>query len=450
MVNTLFLPELREMLAEQNGSELHEFCHALHPSRTADFMDGLTAEESWQVLRHADLDSRVQIFEYFQHDLQKEIFETQDRDEVAALISQIASDERVDILAGVDDSIVDDLLHRLPVEERRDILRLSQYPEGTAGAVMATEFVRLPENLSIREAIGEISRQSENYETIYYLYVIDVENHLRGVVSARQLLTGMRHPDTKISDIMETALTVVDVMDDEDKVVNKFAKMDLLAIPVVDQERHMVGIITHDDVIDVVRESADEDALRAVGVEPLEDTYLKTSVLLLSWKRGIWLAIMFFCSLLTATALKNYNHQLEVWAWLIPFLPLIISSGGNSGSQSATLVITGLSRGHVSLADWWKVAWRELSMGLVLGLMLSVLGLVTTPLFGIHEIQKIIVVPVTLVVVVVCGTVFGSLLPLLFKRLGLDPAMMSIPVVAGIMDIMGIMIYMNMALLLLR
>ena len=448
MVNTLFLPELREMLAEQNGSELHEFCHALHPSRTADFMDGLTADESWQVLRHADLESRVQIFEYFHHDLQKKIFETQDRDEVAALISQIASDERVDILAGVDESIVDDLLHRLPVEERRDILRLSQYPEGTAGAVMATEFVRLPENLSIREAIGEISRQSENYETIYYLYVIDVENHLRGVVSARQLLTGMRHPDTKISDIMETALTVVDVMDDEDEVVNKFAKMDLLAIPVVDQERHMVGIITHDDVIDVVRESADEDALRAVGVEPLEDTYLKTSVLLLSWKRGIWLAIMFSCSLLTATALKSYNHQLEVWAWLIPFLPLIISSGGNSGSQSATLVITGLARGHVSLGDWWKVAWRELSMGLVLGLMLSLLGLCIAPLFGTHRNLNIIVVPVTLVVVVICGTVFGSLLPLLFKRLGLDPAMMSIPVVAGIMDIMGIMIYMNVALLL--
>lgn len=450
MVNTLFLPELREMLAEQNRAELQEFCQALHPSRTADFMDGLTADEAWQVLRHADVETRVQIFEYFGHDRQKEIIETQDRDEVAGLVSHIASDERVDILAGVDEAIVAELLQRLPAEERRDILRLSQYPEGTAGAVMATEFVRLAENLSIREAIGEISRQSENYETIYYLYIVDEENHLRGVVSARQLLVGMRHPETQISEVMETALTTVNVMDSQDEVVNKVARMDLLAIPVVDQERHIVGIITHDDVIDVVREAATEDALRAAGVEPLEDTYLRTPIWTLSWKRGIWLGLLFLGSLLTALALSSYNRQLQQWAWLVPFLPLIISSGGNSGSQSSTLIITALSRGHITLSDWWRIVVREILMGLALGLGLSLLGLCVAPLvFGIFEIRRLLVIPVTLLVVVVCGTVTGSILPLVFKRIGWDPALMSNPFVAVIMDMLGTLIYMNVALLFL-
>ena len=355
MVNSLFLPELREMLAEHNREDLREFCLALHPSRIAEFMDGLTADEAWQVLRHADAETRVEIFEYFGHDRQQEIIETQDREEVADLVHHIASDERVDILAGIDESVVAELLQRLPAEERRDILRLSQYPDGTAGAVMATEFVRLPETLTVREAVDEISRQSETYETIYYLYVVDHENHLRGVVSARQLLAAMRHPDTRISEVMETALTTVNVMDDEAEVVNKVAKMDLLAIPVVDHERHIVGIITHDDVIDVVRETATEDQLRAAGVSPLADTYLRTPIWTLSWKRGIWLAFLFLGSILTAFALKSYNLHLKNWDWLVPFLPLIISTGGNSGSQSSTLIITALSRGHITLDDWWTI-----------------------------------------------------------------------------------------------
>lgn len=450
MVNSLFLPELREMLAEHNSEDLREFCMALHPSRIAEFMDGLTADEAWQVLRHADSERRVEVFEYFGHDRQKEIIETQDREEVADLVHHIASDERVDILAGIDESVVAELLQRLPAEERRDILRLSQYPDGTAGAVMATEFVRLPETLTVREAVDEISRQSETYETIYYLYVVDHENHLRGVVSARQLLAAMRHPDTRISEVMETALTTVNVMDDEAEVVNKVAKMDLLAIPVVDHERHIVGIITHDDVIDVVRETATGDQLRAAGVAPLEDTYLRTPIWTLSWKRGIWLAFLFLGSILTAFALKSYSLQLKNWDWLVPFLPLIISTGGNSGSQSSTLIITALSRGHITLKDWWTIVTREVFMGLALGLGLSLLGLVVAPLvFQINQLRVLLVVPVTLLVVVICGTVTGSILPLIFKRLGWDPALMSNPFVAVIMDVLGTVIYLNVALLLL-
>ena len=450
MLNTLFLPELREMLKTENSAGLTEFCTAMHPSRTADFMEGLTDQEAWQVLQFAPVGERVEIFTYFEHARQTELLSNADRDQVATLVAEIASDDRVDMLQELDEATVQDLLARLPAEERRDVQRLSQYPEGTAGAVMTSEFAKLSETLTIREAMDEIGRQSEEFETIYYLFIVDEEDHLRGLVSARQLLAGMKNPETRLADIMETALVTAREMDDQEEVANKVAKLDLLALPIVNDQHHIVGIVTHDDVIDVVREEATEDAHRIAAVDPLDQTYLKTHLLTLSWKRGMWLTILFFFALMTAMALEQYDTQLKKWAWLVPFIPLVISSGGNSGSQSATLIITALSRGHVALSDWWTIIWRELVMGLLLGAGLGLMSLVVSPFFSdVPAFPQSLVVPITLLLVVVSGTLTGSILPLVFERVGLDPAMMSNPFVAGIVDILGIVIYLSVAIILL-
>ena len=237
-------------------------------------------------------------------------------------------------------------------------------------------------------------------------------------------------------------------MDDQEDVADKVAKLNLLAIPVVDEERRMLGIITHDDVIDVVHEEAVEDAHRIAAVDPLDESYLKTSLITLSWKRGIWLIVLFFFALLTAFALEHHDTKLQKWVWLVPFIPLVISSGGNTGSQSATLIITALSRGHITLADWKQVISRELTMGLMLGAMLGGLGYVTSIMFepvGAFSYASL-VVPLTLLLVVIAGTLTGSILPLVFESLGWDPALMSNPFVAGIIDILGIVIYMNVAI----
>lgn len=452
MINTLFLPELREMLDSENAEGLIEFCTAMHPSRTAEFMEGLSNEEAWKVLQYAPVSERVEIFTYFEAHRQTELLSNADRDQVAQLVSEIPSDDRVDMLQELDEPTVNDLLARLPADERRDVQRLSQYPEGTAGAVMTSEFAKLSENLSIRDAVEEIGRQSEEYETIYYLFIVDEEDHLRGLVSARQLLTGMKSPDTKLSEIMETALVTAKELEDQEDVADKVAKMDLLALPVVDAEHHIVGIVTHDDIIDVVREEATEDAHRIAAVDPLDETYLKTHLITLSWKRGMWLAILFFFALGTAMAIDQYSVQLEKpnWKWLIAFIPLVISSGGNSGSQSATLIITALSRGHVSLGDWWNIIRREFVMGILLGSGLALLAICVSPFFeGVPQFPQSLVVPITLLLVVMSGTLTGSVLPLIFERLGLDPAMMSNPFVAGIIDIVGIVIYLSVAMAML-
>ena len=451
MINTLYLPELREMLSADNAEGLRDFCEAIHPSRAAEFMAGLSPSESWQVIQHGGMEARVASCTCFGKDKQHEIREPESIASVATMVAELAPDDRVDLLQELQDDRLADLLKLLPVEERRDFQRLSQYPEGTAGAVMTTEIAKLSESLTIREALNEIGRQSETYEAIYYLYIVEEEDHLRGLVSARQLLTGMKQPETLLHQVMETNLVTVDVLDDQEDVANQVAKMDLLAIPVVDNQHKLLGIITHDDVIDVVQEEATEDAHRIGAVDPLDESYLRTSVFTLTWKRGIWLAILFFFALLTAIAIREYETEIEKWVWLALFIPLIISSGGNSGSQSATLIITALSRGHISLSDWLRVVFRELIMGLLLGAGLAAMGLVAS-IFFVPASEAFInaslfVVPLTLLLVVICGTLTGSILPLLFEKLGWDPAMMSTPFVAGIVDILGILIYFKVATL---
>lgn len=488
MINTLFLPELREMLAANNSKELANFCVALHASRTAEFMAGLTSEEISQVFKHTDPDNRSEILSYFDRQKQVEVVSELDRPEAAQLVEFLPPDERVDLLQEVDDGVREELIALMPPEVRRDILRLDQYPEDTAGAMMTTDVTKFSERTTIREAMDRLTEQAEEFETIYYLYIVDDENHLRGLVSARDLLAGMRLPSRNLSEIMQTDLVAAHVMDDQEEVADKVARMDVLAIPVVDLEHRLVGLITHDDVIDVVREEATEDAHRSAAVEPLDLSYLRTSLLSLSWKRGIWLTILFVCALLTAFALEQYEARLKTLYWLVPFIPLIISSGGNTGSQSATLIITALSRGHISVSDWAKVVTRELVMGLLLGLGLGLLGLIASwfmidteprvvtsedlPAIEIstdqenswqtydgsgevqvrlkQETQNItqmafFVVPITLILVVMAGTLTGSILPLMFEKIGLDPAMMSNPFVAGIIDILGIVIYMTVA-----
>src|SRR5438876_660169 len=375
MVNTLFLPELKEMLAENNTFELHEFCTALHPGRTAEFMEGLEAGDAWRVLKHADLKLREEIFGYFPHEKQVEVIESQDRAEVAELIADLPADDRVDLLHDVRPDVVEELLPLLPAHERREILRLREYPEDSAGGMMTTEVAVLDESLTVRQAIDELTRAAERLETIYYIYAVDDDQRLDGVVTARQLLTALKKPEMRIADLMESDVIYVEATADRNEVTNQVAKYDLHAIPVVDDRRRLLGIITHDDVIDAVRQEATEEAQRSAAVAPLEEGYMQTSLITLWWKRGVWLTVLFVTAMFTATALHFYEDQLSRWKWLVIFIPLIMGSGGNTGNQSATLIITALTTGNVRLRDWRTIAWRELREGLLRGGLLAFLGL---------------------------------------------------------------------------
>lgn len=451
MINTLYLPELREMLAEQNAAELAEFCEALHAARTAEFMEGLTAEEAWRVLLHADAARRAEIFSYFPRERQVEIIETTERAAIGQLIAELSPDDRVDILQDVRPEVVAELLPHVPADERRDILRLQAYPEGTAGAMMTTNYARLGEGMTIREALDQIGKQAENLETIYYIYIVDQEDHLRGVISARQLLSAIGKPQLPVAELMETAVVSVEALDDQEVVAEKVAQLDLHAIPVVDHEHHMLGIITQDDVIDVVREEATEDVYRLGAVAPMEENYLEANFTTIWRKRAMWLSCLFVAELFTFTALASFEQAIEKVVVLSLFVPLCISTGGNSGSQAATLITRAMALGHVSLADWWRVLRHELWMGLALGSTLGAIGFLRAYFTPAHVLEGADAVSLALTVgsavslICVWGTLVGSMLPICFRRLGFDPGYASSPFVATFVDVTGIVIYFSIA-----
>ncbi|HJN66035.1 MAG TPA: magnesium transporter [Pirellulales bacterium] len=450
--NTLYLPELREMLSQGDDAGLREFCVAVHPAAAAEFTDLLNLDEAWTVLRHADIPTQAEIFSFYDLPKQIEFLENVDRCEMASLIAELPPDDRVDILNEADPAIVTELLPMLPEDIRRDIFLLQRYPEDTAGSLMTTDYARVSEDTTVEHAFEEIGRLSTQLETIYYLYVVDQHDHLRGVLSARDLVSSFGRPETKISELMETHVVSVDADDDSDDVADQVAKYDLAAIPVVDDEHRMLGIITHDDVIDVMREQAVEDTQRIGGLAPLEESYLRVSIPRLTWNRGMWLIFLFFGALLTALALEQY-HQGPLLsasaAWLVLFIPLVISSGGNTGSQSATLIISALSAGHVSPRDWLKIILRELLQGLLLGIVLGGIGFLAALWMGPDNWIHALAIPITILLVVICGTLLGAMLPLIFEQIGWDPALMSTPFIAGIIDVVGIVIYMSVALMLI-
>jgi magnesium transporter len=465
MINTLLLPELREMIATNDQEGLREFASALHPARAAEFMEGLSAQEAWHVLQASEPGRQAEVFGFLPDAMKVEILETVAPRETSSLMAELPADDRVDLIGDVRPDVVEEMLPLLPAAERRETLRLMEFPEGTAGSVMTTEVARLNESMTVHQALEAIAKHSEDLETVYYNYIVDEDNRLRGLISARQLVVNYGKPNVKVSDLMQRDVVTVLATDDQETVAAKVANFDFIAIPVVDDHQHLLGIITHDDIIDVLREEATEDAHMAAAVDPLDDSYLDTHWFTLAWKRGMWLSILFFTGLITALSLHNYQTDFEKVSWLVLFIPLVMSSGGNSGSQSATLVITAMTHGDVKLSDWWRVIKRELLMGVCLGGTLAVAGYAcavlllkfyarenpgSSPLFTPPTFAEVLVIPITLVLVVMCGTLCGGVLPMLFRRFGLDPALMSNPFVAGINDIAGIVIYMNVALLLLE
>lgn len=453
--HSVYLPELREMLETNNTEEMRDFCEALNPVRVAEFVEGLEPLQIWQILLSVKPALRADIFQYLENDTQADIMETAPREEIAEFISYLPSDDRVDVLQSVEDDIVDELLPLMATEDRHDIQRLRAFPEDSCGSVMSTDFVRLSEKMTVSEAIGEITRQSEVIETIYYLYVVDENDHLVGLVSAKQLLKKLSHPQTLIGDLMERDLVTVKSHESREQAATEVARFDFLAIPVVDDEHHMLGIITHDDVIDVMQDAATEDAYRMAAISPMDEDYLEASFFTVWKNRVFWLACLFLASLFTFSALEYFEDAMKQIIVLALFLPLILSTGGNSGSQAATLITRAMALGHVRPSDIFRVFRHELLMGLAMGTALGAMGFfrayftTSTSLEDTNRIMFAIAISFTVTLICLWGTLVGSMLPFAFKKIGVDPGVASSPFVATVVDVSGIIIYFTIAKMLL-
>lgn len=451
MTNVLLLPELRSMLAEEDHEGLTTLMTELHPATVADWTEGLTVEETWRVFNHAGIDRQAQVFEFFPIQKQVDMATGAGRERMSRMIEAMAHDERVVLLKRLDPEVVESLLPLVAKADRQDIRTLLSYPEHSAGSVMTTEYATLTTDLTVSEAISRLRLQATSAETIYYVYVVDSERHLVGMVSLHDLI--LARPTARIDSIMQREVISVPVDADQEDVAQTMARYDFLALPVVDAENRIVGIVTHDDVIDVVVQEATEDALRMGGVGTMVEHYLEAPFVTLWRKRSGWLSLLFVAEMFTFSALAHFQTAIQKILALSLFVPLCISTGGNSGSQAATLITRAMALRQIRLADWLRVIRHELLMGLALGLTLGAIGFLRvqiTPakwleLGGSDQLMLAFVIAQAVAAICLWGTLVGSTLPLVFSRLGFDPGYASSPFVATFVDVTGIVIYFSIA-----
>jgi magnesium transporter len=449
MFNPLILPELREMLATDDEPGLSAVMTELHSATIADFSEGLTVEETWHLLDHASVERQAEVFSFFPLDKQVEMVSGIGRDRMSKLLEAMKPDDRVDLLKRLDKEVVESLMPLVAKAERQDIRTLLSFPEGSAGSLMTTEYATLPANATAAEAVNLLRQQATSRETIYSIYVLDDNRHLIGYVSLRNLI--LAKPMALVSDIMQRDVITVHADQDQEVAARELAKYDFLALPVVDEQHHLVGIITHDDVIDVMIEEATEDAQQMGGIVPISEDYLEAPFLTVWRKRAAWLSCLFVAELFTFTALAHFEDQIAAILALSLFVPLCISTGGNSGSQAATLITRALALGQITPADWWRTFRHELLVGLALGATLGVIGFARaalTPqsvLGNANAWMLAVVIAQSVAAICIWGTLVGSMLPLVFKRLGFDPGYASSPFVATFVDVTGIVIYFSIA-----
>jgi len=449
MPHLLFGPEVRFLLQENDVDGVKAFLENLHPATVAETLaDDFDVETVWKVLAHTNIRHQAAIFEYFPIDWQVKMVEGAGKERMAHLIEKMSHDDRVDLLRRLMPRVAESLLRLVDEADRRDIATLVRQDPNTAGGVMTTDYAWLPPGITATEALDRLRLQAPERETIYYVFVLDDERRLIGVLSLRDLILAPRH--ALIKDVMEKEIVTVRADVDREQVARELARYDLLAIPVVDDQNRMVGIVTHDDVMDVVVQEATEDAHRMGAVGPIAESYLEARFVHVWRNRAFWLSCLFIAQLLTFHAMEHFSAQIATWEFLVLFIPLCLSTGGNSGSQAATLITRALALGQVNLVDWLRVLGHELLMGLALGFALGVLGFIRVwvwpPETGtVHWLTLAWIVAQSVTCICIWGTIVGAMLPLGFKRIGIDPGIASSPFIATFVDVTGIIIYFSFA-----
>ncbi|SIO00428.1 magnesium transporter [Singulisphaera sp. GP187] len=455
MLGKLALPEVRELIDAGDFVTLAEVLNRWLPADLAELLADLSLNEHASIFRELTPPLAASTFEYLDLATQERLLETLPEPVAAAIVDDMAPDDRTALLAEVPQELAGRLLALLSPEQRAVAQRLLTYGEETIGRLMTPDYVAVRKDWTVRRVLDHVRAHGKDSETLNVLYVVDGQGKLVDDVRIREFLLAPLH--TIVRDIMDNQFVALRVTDDKKGAVEVFRKYDRSALPVVDSHGSLVGIVTIDDVLDVAEEEATKEIQRFGGLEALDEPYVATPFFALVKKRASWLIVLFLGEMLTATAMGYYEGEIERAVVLALFVPLIISSGGNSGSQAATLIIRALALGEVKLRDWGMVLRRELASGLLLGLILGTIGFLRiavwsafSSMYGPHWALVGLTVGVTLLAIVMWGTLAGSMLPFLLKRLGLDPATSSAPFVATLVDVTGLVIYFTVAVLVLR
>ncbi len=455
MLSQLVKPEIIDLINRRQLTDLKEVLIDWVPTDIADLILSLHESEQAILFRILPKDLAADVFEYFDVDTQLHLIESLSKEDVASILNEMADDDRTALFEEMPSNVVKQMITYLSPKQRVIAQQLLGYAENSVGRLMTPDYIAIKQDWTVQETLDYVRQNGNNSETLNVLYIVDNRGLLIDDIRIREFL--LSPLDTKVNDLMDYNFVALSVTDDQETAVDVFKKYDRTALPVIDSGGVLVGIVTVDDVLDVAEEEATEDIHKLGAVSVLEDTYSSTSIWGMIKKRIGWLSVLFIGQMFTATAMDFFQGEIQKAIVLIAFIPLIISSGGNSGSQASTLIIRALALGEITLKSWLFVFRREILTGFILGLILALIGFIRITFwqFFVHDYgtQWLLVgltVSFSLVGVVAWGSLMGAMLPFLLKKMGLDPATSSAPFVATLVDVTGIIIYFSMAMLFLQ
>ena len=446
-----------ELIAEKKYGKLRSILSEMNPADIAQILNEATSNEQLPVIfRILPKELAAEVFAYMDSDMQQLIIETFSDAELREVVDELFLDDTVDIIDEMPANVAKRILKQTDAATRKKINQLLAYPDDSAGSIMTTEYVDLKRDMTVVEAFAKIRRVGENAEDIYTCYVLGKGRSLDGFVTVKDLL--LSGGDTLIGDLMEENVIFAYTLDDKEEVADKFSKYDLTVLPVVDRENRLVGIVTVDDAIDVLQEEATEDIEKMAAISPSDKSYLKTNTFSIFKARIPWLMLLMLSSTITGAIISSFESRLTVFPALIAFIPMLMGTAGNSGSQSSVTVIRGLSLGEIEFRDILKVLWKELRVGIIASITLAAVNfgkmwLVDYWLLGTFDSGKqlveITVVCITLLFTVIAAKLIGAALPILAKKIGFDPAVMASPLITTAVDALSLVIYFAVAMSLL-
>jgi magnesium transporter len=455
VVGKILEPEIRSMIEARDFAALREVFREWAPADVAEVILDLQEDEQVIIFRVLPHDLAADVFEYLDFDAQQTLLRAMAHEQVGAILNEMSPDDRTALLEELPSAAARQLIQLLTPEERRVAIALLGYPEDSVGRLMTPDFIAINEDWTVQQVLDYVREHGRDSETLNFIYVVDDRGKLIDDVRMREFL--LRPLTAKISDIRDQEFVALNVTDSQQDALNVFRRYDRAALPVVDSRDTLVGIVTSDDMLDVAEQEATEDIQKLGGSEALDAPYLTIRFPHMIRKRAPWLVILFLSEMLTATAMGFFADEIAKAVVLALFVPLIISSGGNSGSQATTIVIRAMALGEVALRDWWKVMRREVLSGLTLGVILGTIGFLRIAvwstafhLYGPHWPLIGLTIFFSLIGVVMWGTLSGSMLPFVLRRVGLDPAAASAPFVATLVDVTGLIIYFTVAFLILQ
>ncbi len=455
MLEKLVLPEIRELIAEKDVTTLHEVLGEWIPPDLGALIEDLEPEEQAFVFRALGKELAAETFGYLDIEVQRHLVESLPIGEVTKILNGMAPDDRTRFLEELPPDREQRLLTLLSPQERKIAESLLAYPEDSVGRLMTPDYIAVKAGWTIEHVLDFVRTYGKDSETLNAVYVVDDRGRLHDDIRIREIL--LAPPAATVDSLMDRGFVCLRTTDEKADAVDLFRKYDRTALPVTNDDGLLVGIVTVDDVLDVAEEEATREIQQMGAVQALEEPYITTPLPIMIQKRAGWLVVLFLGELLTATAMGRYEHQIAMAPVLALFVPLIISSGGNSGSQAATLIVRALGLGEFRANEWWRVLRRELASGLALGLILGAIGFLRigvwsmfSDFYGPHWHLIGLTLSVTLVCIVLWGTIAGAMLPMLLKSLGFDPATSSAPFVATMVDVTGLLIYFTVAIFFLQ